>query len=543
MSVSACQIFDFLEGRELWKIERDEIASPGFGSLRRNLRQIISRLGDSDDQLALDIVDGLRPLLSEWLTVPVPFDQSIVDAITDLFGQSEAVEACWGHDIRVAYEAAVRAGGALISSENPMRERLRALIQKLSSQGQIFKIYCHRRARPHFESLLPSFEGTHVQKLAFLHSPSEYRQVEPFDVLVKVGPLRVRGWGSAPDALVTAPRFGTLAQLVWSGSADDPDFGYDPVSPTSEPSETKRPSALRAVSDGHGSLRWTTQVARFGEDPDALSNGSADTAIDDLQFLHDVLRHRDKRSATLVQIDDSHAILYPPHSKVLCFDPNPSSKDPIDYCIPDETLSERMFLIQPNIADVNLGGATAQHGAYSQVWKRRLTEEFHSNQNDLINRLRKAGLNLVHMRSAIEHWCEPPSNVIHAPQQMRHFEILIQVLGLDDLENINRNQASSPWWQRAWVEIRRSRGEAIQSGFLEREIVDEQLLAILHGLLPQIQERAAERASFEVPIPLRSDVHGSFIFYPVIAVEHGFHVPETELKIIQELKTTDKWRD
>jgi len=53
--------------------------------------------------------------------------------------------------------------------------------------------------------------------------------VKPFEVLIKMGPLRSKGWGSAPDAIVSAPRFGTLVQIVWAGCADEDDFGYDPV--------------------------------------------------------------------------------------------------------------------------------------------------------------------------------------------------------------------------------------------------------------------------------------------------------------------------
>ena len=70
-----------------------------------------------------------------------------------------------------------------------------------------------------------------------------------------------------------------------------------------------------------------------------------------------------------------------------------------------------MFLIRPKLVDVDLGSVAAQHGSYSQTWKRRLRDEFSSGADDLIKRLRKAGLNLVHLRSAIEHWCEPPTSV------------------------------------------------------------------------------------------------------------------------------------
>jgi hypothetical protein len=126
---------------------------------------------------------------------------------------------------------------------------------------------------------------------------------------------------------------------------------------------------------------------------------------------------------------------------------------------------------------------------------------------------------------------------------MRHFEILIQILGLDRPDTIVRGETPSPWWQRAWLEVRRSRGEAIQGGFIEKELIDEQLLIILQKLSSQIKQRSTEKISFEVAIPSEFDIHGSFKFYPVVSIENGFHVPVTELKIIHDLKATDKWRD
>ena len=88
---------------------------------------------------------------------------------------------------------------------------------------------------------------------------------------MKVGPLRARGWRSAPDAIVTAPRFRTLAQLVWSGSIDDSDFGYDPVLPASKPCAPNKTPNFQSASAEHGFLKWATHVIRFGEDTGAVS--------------------------------------------------------------------------------------------------------------------------------------------------------------------------------------------------------------------------------------------------------------------------------
>ena len=93
---TASQIFDFLERHGAWNIDRHEIASSAFGTLRRSLRQITLRFRDFDDQLALDVLDGLRPLLSEWLTAPVPFDRSALDANHRTFRSACSGPSCAG---------------------------------------------------------------------------------------------------------------------------------------------------------------------------------------------------------------------------------------------------------------------------------------------------------------------------------------------------------------------------------------------------------------------------------------------------------------
>ena len=210
MPVTASQVFEFLERQEACTVERHEFALAAFGTLRRSLRHIVLKLRESDAPEALEVSDHLRGVLSEWLTVPVPFDRSMLDAVVCQLGGAEAVQARWGSDIRTLYDTAVYAAEDLTSLENPIREELRAVIRDLLSQGRTFRIYCHRRARSHFESLLVLSGELPIPENAFLHSVREYRETKPFDVLIKVGPLRTRGWGSAPDALLTAPRFGTL---------------------------------------------------------------------------------------------------------------------------------------------------------------------------------------------------------------------------------------------------------------------------------------------------------------------------------------------
>ena len=323
--------------------------------------------------------------------------------------------------------------------------------------------------------------------------------------------------------------------------ASDQDFGYDPISPPSDSSEADKDSLILAPAAGQGPVKWKVQVTHSGEDPGAFPRYVAEE--DELRVFRNMNQSRGKRPASLVQVEGAHGILYPPNSYVLSFDPELTAQEPITIRIPGDTLVEGMFLIMPVVNEVDLGGVQAEHGHYSKIWREKLEQEFRIDAAGLISRLRSAGLNLMYMSNAIRHWCKPPSTVIHAPQQIKHFRILLRVLGLDVDSDTNARPRSAPWWQLAWNEVRRSRGEAIQAGVQEHEIVEEQLLIILRKLLPQIRENASGKAGFSLEIPPGIELQGSLMFFKVCSIERGFNAPEAELKVIRELTAIDQWRD
>lgn len=492
-----------------------------------------------DDDSAKEVSDALRILLSEWLTVPVPFDSKIFESI-DL-GNPDGVGIRWGHEIRTSYDEARRSAQEVNLAENPIRMQLRTVIRELRSQGKVFKIFCHRKARTHFESVMSSQDDAPLQETTFLHSERDYRETEPFDVLIKVGPLRSRGWGVAPDALLTAPRFSTLVQVVWSGCSDEPGFGYDPVSPSIGTGGTPGNAAVSQHGTCSHRISWTSHVTRSGDDVSAFTGGTSD--VDEFQVFRGLSPAQGRHPAMLVQINEEDGILYPPRSQVLSFDPGANAGDSIRLRLPGETLTEGMFVILPDLLDeVDLGGLQAEEGRYSQIWQNRLREEFADDPDGLLQRLHEGGITLLTLRSCIEHWYRPPSTVIHAPQRARDFEILIKVLGVDFGGSPFPRGLRAPGWQYAWTEIRRSRGEAIQTGKLGQEIVDERLMDLLNGLFSEIQSEAATRGKFQLSMPASQPIHGIFRFYKVYSVEEGFLAPDTTLRIIWELNIIEQWR-
>jgi len=541
MPKSASKVFEFLERNEEVTIERHEIASTTFGTLRRYLRHIVLNLHDSYDQDARDISYQLRSLLSEWLTVPVHFDQLIFDAIFSLFGEAETVRTRWGSDILELYNTATSSAMDLTSSENPVRAKVHMIINESRARGSAVRVYCHRKARSHFKSIFAGPEELPLEEKVFLHSVRDYRETDPFDVLIKVGALRPRGWGSVPDAILTAPIFNNLVQIVWSGCNDEADFGYDPGTPQLDAADGSGASLAKASVFRCGCVNWNRQVLRSGEDFSSFTGEKADE--DELHLFREIGRQEGNRPAIHLQINETHGIFYPPHARILSFDPDRAARRPIDTRVPDDTLVEGIFLIMPFGVDMESDGVRAEHGYYSRIWKSKLEQEFRNDSHGLIRRLRAAGLNLVHLSTAIHHWCKPPSTVIHAPQQMKHFKILLNVLDLNNGNNKAQRNRAAWWWQTAWNEVRRSRGEAIQAGVQAHEVVEEQLLETLNRFIPQIREKASELTGFQLDIPSDDELEGKVYFFKICNIEDGFKVPEAELKTIKELDAIDQWRE
>ncbi len=538
MIAAASEIFDFLNLNQTWVIERHEIASPSFGNLRRSLRSIFMRLRESDDQESCELSSRLRMWLSEWLTVPIPFDNAIHNSIHTI-GQVSDARARWGADVGAWYEGALQASKDLSLLENPVRNDLRAVIGDLRAENKSFKIYCHRRARPHFDSL---FDADHIplDQSMFLHSHRDYEETKPFDTLIKVGPLRSHGWGCAPDALVTAPRFRKLMQIVWSGCGDEPDFGYDPAAQPSERTSAPANTNAQRYFAQTSRASWVSRVTRFGQDPGAISEESGET--DEFQLFNVRGYSNDRRNSTLIQIDNEQGILYPKHAEILSFDPAPNAIEPIAIRRLGTELIEGMFAILPRLGEVDFGGLQSGEGQFSSKWKQRLRDELRINADAICRLLQNKGVKLLHLRSCMVNWAKPPTTVIHAPQKANDFEILINILGVDFDPSDPKAGSGIPWWKYAWKEIRRARGEAIQMGLQEHEIINDELCVLLNTLLPEIRTKAATASNFQLPIAEGKDVCGDFLFFKVFSPEQGFLAPDTELKCVRELTAIEQWR-
>jgi hypothetical protein len=87
-----------------------------------------------------------------------------------------------------------------------------------------------------------------------------------------------------------------------------------------------------------------------------------------------------------------------------------------------------------------------------------------------------------------------------------------------------------------------TRGEAIQIGRQEHELVEQQALELLKSLLPEIREKSVGVEGFRLSIPSGNDLRGAFVFFKVLRIEDGFLAPETEIKFVRDLNTLEQWK-
>jgi hypothetical protein len=202
-----------------------------------------------------------------------------------------------------------------------------------------------------------------------------------------------------------------------------------------------------------------------------------------------------------------------------------------------------MFIVIPALEDVDLGGTVVKSKFYCATWKECLRQVISVRKDEFVQALRAAGMQLVHVESAIERWADEPTSVISAPQRADHFELLMKTLAdFAATQNAQRELADPVWWKSAWIEIRKSRGDAIQAGFQEQEIVEELLLASLKKKIDDIRLVCAEKTEVHINTSRDVGINGFLSFFKIIAVDNGFAAPDTEFRKAKPLLELYQWR-
>jgi hypothetical protein len=528
-------VLEFLTHEQSFQRTRYEVHSGAFSRLRRSVRGIILALKESNDEWIDEQLLRLQRQLAQWLTTPGSFQGDAADELIDLLGEVERLCSRWGKEVLGLVDAAMSAASIMARSETALQAQTRHVISSLLNQGCDFRILCHRTGREHFHRCLPESGERLLLEGRFLHSARDYRQSPPFDVLVKVGPLRTEGWGASPSSILSAPRFRELQQIVWHPTADDPGFGVDPVlSAIEEPPQDASP---RLEVELPGAIRWTTRPIPSGDSPEDEPPDEADGA-DDLGLLSTVGREDSlpTRKAVLLIVEGGRGVLYPPGASVLIFDPAATGERRFEERQAGDEVERGTFLVWPRIREDDSPDFSGAEARLLEVWRSRLSAELSRDPEGLARRLRAAGLNLAHPEAAARNWSRAPTTVIHAPKQKRHFNLLMKVLGIPKVEG--RAQI----WHLAWQEVCRSRGEAIQAGMQEHARLIERCISVLRAredLSAQVQPEVSE---FVIELSNEGGLYGTVHFLRIEGVEDGYRAPDAELRQMHDLDEAVRWR-
>lgn len=537
MSVNASSIYAFCERAPELELRRIDVASPAFAALRRSVRRLIEIL--REDPASVNAADAIQYSLLQWLSVPMPFASFEMAHLLGL-GTPGTVLLKWGDDARRLFVEASESFSELREGENPLRVAVEEALLDAAASSDALRIYCHRTARQHFESLAAWRDIRELSDVEFLGSPRDYRAATPFDTLLKVGPLRSRGFSSLPAAVLNAPRFYTLLQVAWYGTPDQPGFGADPVLESWSPEDCGETT----TSSSHPVAGQRTAVRRASAvRGDTSVRNSADSGVeDDFSSRGRGSGSTGNRRAVLVHLADGLGCLQAPHADIICLGVKGANLF-ASRIEPSDVDARYTHLVDPALDQVDFGTLRASDGRYAPQWKARLLEEYRRSPTALEGKLRARGINLGTLTSRILEWIQPSSNVIHAPQQRRHFEILIDVLGIEaDPVGYPRNRRLA-WAAAAWAEVAHSRGEAIQHGTERQEIISEELRTLLHIEWMTFREQVKPDASFTWIIPPGRSLTGRVRLHAILDIEAGYRCPEQLLKTIEPVEKLLPWRE
>ncbi len=528
------EVFDLLNSCDVFVRSRREVGSIAFSRLRRAIRGLIVALRDSGDDWIEDQLLRLQRLLAQWLTTPCSFQGDSAEELLSCLSEVERLCARWGGEVKAHIDAALEAAGAIAKSETPLQQETRTVIEAMFAKNRDFRILCHRTVRRHFLDCLASKERNQITDRHFLHSAREYRDCGAFDVLIKVGPLRGEGWGAAPSAILSSPRFRELEQITWYATYDDPNFGLDPILRTFSGDEQAAVNPI--FRELPGEVNWTLNVMPCGEE--IFDDPENETGIDDLGLLSvaGLAAIESHRSAVLLTLGDRRGILYPPGAFVLVYDPAATADRAISERQVGDDVSRGAFLIWPRVNENATRGSAGASGQLHEIWRSLLSSELASNSSNLARRLRVAGLNLAYPEVAVRNWVRPPSTVVHAPKKKRHFDILMKVLGAHQANGNPR------FITDAWTEVRQSRGEAIQAGVHENARLLKLCINVLQMWVDQIPEKNLQSNEFSLELNGEGGLYGTVYFMRIEGVEDGYRLPDTEMRQLVDLDDTVRWR-
>jgi len=529
---NSSEIYDSYANSNL-RIVRKEVEFLPVAEFRKSLIGIFQQLDRSDERQKA-IAEKIWSIISKLLTSASAFETILPDETEKIFVSPKTVKDNWGYEIWANYDRAVSIAYSLVGVTNPIFEELLKCIKALIQNRKTFRIIYPKKWIPELSDKL-KIEGIDSSYINTISSVPDYRDSEYVDTIIKVGPMRQQGWSRTPDSLLTSPKCKTIIQIAWEKTPDESTHGYDPIVPVSR-SDAKRIKSK--IVDWEVDIQplvveWNNPI------PPPTIEGSGIILSDELTTLS--VTSKEIRSAVLLSLDAYYGILSAPAGKIIVFNPGQAS----DTCSDVKSAAtiepgSYIAIIGDYTIDTDNEGTIGLDN-YSQIWKGKLEKEIESAPIAFIQNLEQNGLDLSELRSAIRHWIQPTSTVIHAPQRSRHFEIICRLMGLNYQVNFRGKQL--PFWRAAWNEITISRGEAIQAGMQNSERLETVVLDGLSKINESLNLEISNNNKVIVKIPSGED--GGYLpvtLYKILEIESGYRAPDCELRKILQLDYIQQWQ-
>ncbi|MBV4483255.1 hypothetical protein [Pseudomonas khavaziana] len=525
MPVPTTARFQFLESnppvQELYIGE-----SPLFSVIRHHMRVLYSALYQPEgDAFHNESALMLRFEMQKWLTTPLMPDSGVFKlcGLTDY----ERTRRQWGGEVAQTVEllkdliTRYAEEGSVLNSEF-----VRLFVELVGEyEEDRIRIWCHHKERDLFRDLLDGLieldDGIFVSTLA------EYRKSPPTEVLIRFGPLRMRGFGYAPEALITSPTYRRLVRLIWTGLADEEGFADDPVLSSHNYLATLR--SLRTTVTGN--LGTVTLSAE-------MESG------DDLVFLDQkATTGKSLHDCVLVEFPAEYSVLLRPGSRLLVFSPHCTDADAIGYRHIGDVDAGDYLLIHDADADLGEVSVDVTKAPLAVLWKEGLADAWRRHPGACAQKMQQAGIGLQDLSRAVQKWTAVNGSVIRAPLRKKHFEALLtKVLDPELIPPIVADGRTVPGWRRAWAEVESTRVNAIQHGAVENAIVNEQLVAELRKELPAIRHLISLDEVYPYLLQPESGLTGSVTFKPVLSISPHFAAPADLLEKPLKLLVSEQYR-
>ena len=521
MPILTNQVMSLAASRPVYFFNKVGVDFLPVAELRRCLREMAYDL-DRDDDRQGALYRSMFALISEIQVSPLNFDEQFCAKVEALFDGGVADEITWGRGVSERFARAKSIAYDLVGELNPLVIELIKSMRASVCSGHSFAVSCASRDRDIIRHIM---EEAGLPAAPIVTSDADFSLLPVVDTMFRLGPLLSWGRGVAPAAILSAPRFCTLAQFVWAGTSDDSDFGDDPLNEFERGNDRLFSQVVTWEFKRHAVIvEWGKPILH-----------PSSTVVHAPENDFEVFRRErgDLRAAVMIRIDNRLGVLWPPSSSVVSYTPGhgldeqPVVMQAAGGLRPGQYLA---YVKQVGDEECHSNQVTEER---STQWKSALSAALTCDADALKRRLELAGVRISSLAQRMRYWAEPPSTVIHAPQSEEHFRVLCNELGLNSTPAGGRIR---DFWQLAWDDIRLSRGEAISAGVDRNEAFDRHLLLVLGQRLresPQLQING-ERVSLELP-SIRDGEVMKLDLYQVQALEDGFRAPIAALKTIREI--------